>query len=380
MKVMKEAANYIINNREELVSIWEKKARREIISAEDSASPLLRNHLSELLEDLSKSLEQVAVSDDPRKASEKYFIKSRSQRHGESRSDSSDSYKVDEVLEEYVLFRHVITDQLFEKGLQSHYCTEAINRMFELASLRAVKAFMDKNEKSRQKLLSTLIHDIRSPLSVAISALGILESFLKPDKLAKEMYGMVDRSQKRSLDMITSSLDLFSNESRSKLVLNFEKVNLSEVLEVALGDLDQVYGRQLKVKKIEKGIEGIFAPKILVRVLENLISNAFKFGDLESPVCVSLTKKSELVELTVHNWGDPIPKINQESIFEMFRTTSISVDSVSEGWGLGLALIRLAANAHGGSIELVSNEEVGTEFKVLLKTDAQDIEEKEFTL
>lgn len=374
------ASIYIQQNREVLVTAWEKRARREIDAAENSKADLLRNHLIELLEDLSKSLEYASVSKEPRESSQKFFIKSRSDRHGESRSESRDSYEVDTVLEEYVIFRQVITDQLLEKDYLDIDCLEALNTMFELSSLNAVKVFKEKSEKSTQRIISTLVHDIRSPIGVAISALEMLENFLTPNELGKEMYGMVARSLDRSLDMVTISLDHFSVESRSKLTLKFEEVELSKALNTVLQDLDQVYGSRLIRENFERNINGVFAQKILVRILENLISNAFKFGDTDGSVTVSLINKDDEVHLSVHNLGEPIKNKNLDKIFEMFQSTSKSKKISAEGWGLGLSHVQLAAKAHGGSVSVSSSAISGTEFKIILKKNFQEVGEKQFKL
>lgn len=375
-----ESAKYISDNKESLVSIWEERARKEILAAEDTRTYLLRNHLSELLDDLSKSLEHASVSKEPRKASETFFIKSRSERHGESRTGKSTTYRVDEVLEEYVIFRQVITDQLIDQGLEDLYVVEALNRMFELAALQAVKSFVVKSERAKQKIIATIVHDIRSPIGVAKSALEVLENFITPSELGREMYGMIGRSLDRSLEMISSSLDNFSAESRSKITLSFERVDLNNIFNRALADLDQVYGNRLDIKMNDDKVEGVFAHGILVRILENLISNAFKFGNSESPVMVSLTNKENVVELSVHNWGKPIPAENLDKMFEMFETSSTSKELKDKGWGLGLSHIHLAVRAHKGSVKVTSTAKEGTEFIILLKKESREVGDKLYSL
>jgi hypothetical protein len=375
---MKHAANYIDENKEHLVNLWEDRAISEISSAQDSGKDLLRGHLAELLDDLVKSLNLASWSKDPRKASEENFIKSRSQQHVESRLQNNDSYHVDEVLEEYIIFRQVITDQLVEANLCEIDCVEAVNRMFELASLEAVKKFMAELQVCKQRVLSTLVHDIRSPLSVAISAHEVLGDFLAPGDLGEQMYSMVGRSLDRSLEMITTSLNYFSEDTRTKLVLDFKRINLSKTYKEVLSDLEQVYGSRIKIKKIDDNIEGVFAEQILIRILENLISNALKFGDPERPVTISLINDESEACLLVHNWGNPIPKKNQERIYEMFQTNLGSKKISSKGWGLGLTHVQITAKAHGGFVNLISTEELGTEFKLVLRKSYQEVGEKEF--
>jgi len=374
------AADFISNNKDHLICMWEERARWEILSVEDESEVLLKNHLVELLDDLVKSLRHVSISRQPRKASEEFFIKSRSEQHVAARYQSNDKYDVGEVMAEYIILRQVITDELSRAELCELEGVEAINRMFELASLEAVKSLMMTIHKCKQKIISTLVHDIRSPLSVAVSAHEVLYEFLSPGDLGKQMYSMVERSLDRALEMITSSLNQFSTNSRSRLVLDFKRINLSEVFRDTLKDLDQVYGSRLQIKRVDSNIYGVFADKILVRILENLISNAFKFGDSENPVSVSLLDCESEVSLRVHNLGRTIPKENQDKIFEMFQSNLGGIKKNIQGWGLGLSHVQIAAKAHGGRVKLVSNEELGTEFEIILNKDFQSEGEKEFSL
>lgn len=375
-----QAVEYIRNNKETLISVWEERAREEISAAKESRSLFLRDHLVDLLEDLAKSLEHATIWEEPRCASEEFFTKSRSEQYGENRSLGPSTYRVHELLEEYVILRQVITDRLATEGLGDLDTLEALNRMFELASLWAVKAFTDKSEESNQKIISTLVHDIRSPIGVALSALEVLEDYLVDEEIGVKMYGMIKRSLERSLDMITTSLDNFSVTSRFKLTLNFEKVNLSVVFKDTLIDLKQVYGEKLVLGKFDEGIEGVFAQSLLIRVLENLVSNAFKFGTPLSDVKVSLIDMNDQVELSIHNWGNPIPKERLEEIFESYQTTSRQIQRRPSGWGLGLSHVGLAAKAHEGKVQVLSSQEYGTEFKVSLKKNSHDQGRRQFSL
>ncbi len=374
------AIEYIKRNRENLIFEWESRAKNEILAARDTGNLLLSDHLGELLDDLVLALEHVRLTQNPREFSTESFLKSRSQLHGESRSIEGGNYHVDELLEEYFILRQLLTDKLISEDLGNFIVIEAINTMLEATSLWAVKSFTEKTEEINQKIISTLVHDIRSPVGVAISALEILKDYIVDDEMGLKMYTMIDRSLERSLTMISSTLDSFSTQYRSKLTLHFEKFNLSTVVTSVLTDLQQVYGNNLVKGIIDSNCVGIFAQGLLERVLENLISNAFKFGFPLSEVTVSLNEHEDSVELLVHNWGNPISKKRLAEIFESYQTTSEKVNDVSSGWGLGLSHIKLAASAHGGQVVVTSSKENGTEFKLMLKKYSHDVGKEHFRL
>jgi signal transduction histidine kinase len=73
--------------------------------------------------------------------------------------------------------------------------------------------------------------------------------------------------------------------------------------------------------------------------------------------------------LSVHNWGTPIPVPEQGILFDQYRRTQSAHASPVKGWGLGLALVKALADAHGGSVRVESDIERGTIFTVLLPLD-----------
>jgi signal transduction histidine kinase len=108
------------------------------------------------------------------------------------------------------------------------------------------------------------------------------------------------------------------------------------------------------------------------RILENLCNNAIKYGDTTSRVTVSLRQEGDEAELAVHNWGNPIPASEQESLFQYFTRTKSAEASGKRGWGIGLTLVKGVAEAHGGSVQVESSQEKGTTFRVRLPRHAKE--------
>jgi signal transduction histidine kinase len=100
-------------------------------------------------------------------------------------------------------------------------------------------------------------------------------------------------------------------------------------------------------------------------MISNLISNALQYSLKESDVVVRITREPAEVRLEVHNMGRPIPSGALSSIFEPFRRLG---DSQVHGvhLGLGLYVVQQVARAHGGRVEVRSDEEHGTRFLVFL--------------
>ena len=106
----------------------------------------------------------------------------------------------------------------------------------------------------------------------------------------------------------------------------------------------------------------------LKRVLENLVSNARKYGDPARPITVRVSQSDSQMLLAVHNEGNPIPEPELERLFQaLHRIEDVKV----KGWGLGLPYVRHVAESHGGSVVVDSAEQRGTTLTVSLPVDAR---------
>jgi signal transduction histidine kinase len=118
-------------------------------------------------------------------------------------------------------------------------------------------------------------------------------------------------------------------------------------------------------------VRGYFAPEPLRRAVENLASNAVKYGTSTRPITVTVRQTHERAFILVHNHGGYIPAHQQETLFQAFRRLRETEAGGKRGWGLGLAQVRGAAEAHGGSVAVESLPERGTSFTIDIPKDAR---------
>lgn len=125
-------------------------------------------------------------------------------------------------------------------------------------------------------------------------------------------------------------------------------------------------GQQVRVEGTN--IEGYWCRASMKRVLENLVSNAQKYGDSSKAITVSVRQIDSRMFLGVHNEGSPISDADMARLFTSFRR----IEDVSiKGWGLGLPYVQNVAESHGGSAIVDSSEERGTTFTLSLPIDAR---------
>jgi signal transduction histidine kinase len=103
------------------------------------------------------------------------------------------------------------------------------------------------------------------------------------------------------------------------------------------------------------------------QVLSNLIGNAIQYCDPSRPVTVTVSGKNPAtVDISVHNFGTPIPAEAQRTIFQSWMRGHVQDASVHAHLGLGLYVAKLIVNAHGGEIAVDSEEKRGTTFAIQL--------------
>ncbi len=98
------------------------------------------------------------------------------------------------------------------------------------------------------------------------------------------------------------------------------------------------------------------------RTLQNLVSNAVKYGTPNTPIVIRLEREGGHALLSVHNEGPEIAARDRELIFQPFQRTRATEHGGVQGWGLGLALVQAIAEAHGGRVALESTEGMGATF------------------
>jgi signal transduction histidine kinase len=171
----------------------------------------------------------------------------------------------------------------------------------------------------------------------------------------------------RADHMISDLLDANRLKAGEAVPLKLGDHCLNDIAQNSLDELRQIHGDRFRLSSNET-IRGRWCRSSLKRIIENLSSNAIKYGSDKSPISVQLqrvlTPFDDRVQITVRNEGNPIPREEQPGLFQPFHRTPTAQTGDQKGWGLGLALVKGLAQAHGGSVSLNYSDERGTEFCV----------------
>lgn len=229
---------------------------------------------------------------------------------------------------------------------------------------------LEAERELREKFVSLLTHDLRTPLTAIKMSAEMIQrqsgNVQASQSFADRIVSSVDRTDR----MISDLLDANRIRSGEKLPLAIENFDLSDLVKKTLTELTAVHGERF-VLSAPAPINGYWDPKGIRRILENLCSNAVKYGSPNYPIAVSLSQGAETVIIEVQNRGEVISSEDQKYLFQQFHRGRKAASGKKKGWGIGLTLVLGVAEAHGGTVTVESEIETGTIFTVTLPMDSR---------
>lgn len=223
-------------------------------------------------------------------------------------------------------------------------------------------------ENLKKDFVNLLSHDLRTPLTsiqafLEMLSMGMYDESL-PEMRTKAKYSEVDVA--RLISMINSLLDLEKMEAGHIEIVTAE-TDVDDVLNRAISSVDAL-AQISKIKLIKRSCDCLINAddQALVRILVNLISNAIKFSPAGESVIVSANELDDRVEFQVTDSGRGISAENLEKVFDRFKQVELADARVKGGSGLGLAVCKALVEAHGGTIDVVSEEGKGSTFRFFI--------------
>lgn len=225
-------------------------------------------------------------------------------------------------------------------------------------------------EEVREEQLAMVFHDLRSPLGNVISSLEMLAAALPQDESCADLNMLVDialRSSRRITHLLSLLLDIRRLEANQPLEL--EPVTLQHLVQEAVDQVrSMAQSRHIDLRVcLPPGLPELNVDHDLIqRVIYNLLDNAIKHTRAYTNVIISAEAPpgADKVTVTVADNGPGIPPEYQATIFDKYER--IKREGAPKGMGLGLALCRMAVEAHGGHIWLENTPGGGATFRFTL--------------
>lgn len=221
-------------------------------------------------------------------------------------------------------------------------------------------------EVLRERLLGVVGHDLRSPLnSITMSAALMLKRGTLQDSDGKAV-ARIARSADRMSEIISQLLDFTRARLGGGIPIDPKLIDLADVCGDVIAECETAHPDRALRFDADIDTTGVWDRNRVAQVVANLIGNAIQHGKPDGPIDVRLRDEGEVVCLSVHNDGPPIPPDLLPAIFDPFRGRTAHQARRGEGLGLGLFIVREMIRAHSGEIDVQSTEADGTTFLVKL--------------
>lgn len=271
---------------------------------------------------------------------------------------------------------------------------ETVNRRTILleAAIEQLKLEVEERERTTQELLETkdslskaltnekelvdmknrfinmISHEYRTPLTVIMSSLSLLEKYSVPNNPARfdSHTQKIRIAIKRMLEMLNDILTLGRVEDR-RFVLNKEDVKVMVVFEELINELNVIFEDKhtIEINCIDENLFVNTDLNAFTHIFRNLLSNAYKYTIESSTIMVNVLKlDAGKVMFEVIDNGIGIPEDFKDKMFEPFNRSSNATNI--QGTGLGLSIVKKYVEELGGSIDYQSFEGKGTKFTVVL--------------
>jgi two-component system sensor histidine kinase KdpD len=208
-----------------------------------------------------------------------------------------------------------------------------------------------ETERLRTALLSSVSHDLRTPLASIIgSATSLLSYGAEYDESAQTELLQTIREEAERLDRYVGNLLSMTRLESGALELRSDWADASDLVASALAQLAPRLSRHEVVVESEPGVPLVKVDFVLMeQVLVNLLDNAAKYAPPSTTIAVSIVSAEGVVQIAVADEGNGMPAEDLERVFDKFYRTGRG-DSQAESTGLGLSICRGIVEAHGGRV------------------------------
>lgn len=243
----------------------------------------------------------------------------------------------------------------------------SILERIELTKMMSESRMREEREKLRAMLLSSVSHDLKTPLASIIGALSVYKRMRKSDRLnqavADELTETALDEAQRLDSFISNILDMTRIESGD---IEFDKswVPAHEPIAAINKRLRQrLRFHTLEVNEPENPYEVEMDQMMTEQVLQNLIDNAAKYSPVNTVIEVSYGPEENGFSYHIRDQGHGIPEDKFEAIFDKYERLRLS-DSQIAGTGLGLAICKASMEKQKGRIKVRNNIDSGAEFTI----------------
>ena len=285
-----------------------------------------------------------------------------------------------------------IRNKKFDKWIQSKFAPvfdekgNIIKKIGIISDITKTKEIEERLESLRIDFFANLSHEIRTPITLILSCIQILNIKIanmeeKDKKYLNKYISIIKQNSYRLLKLVNNLIDTtkinsgnFDYNPRNADIISFiENICMSVSEFVKMNDMDIIFDTDEEEKIIAFDLDN------MERIILNLLSNAIKYSNNNGIIKVTIKCRDD-IKISVKDNGIGIPKDKQNRVFERFGQVKNKMKTESEGSGIGLFLVKHLVELNGGKIDLNSELGKGSEFIITLPNKTVKQEEGELIL
>ncbi|MFZ1025607.1 MAG: hybrid sensor histidine kinase/response regulator [Limnoraphis robusta] len=218
----------------------------------------------------------------------------------------------------------------------------------------------------KRRIITTISHEYRTPLSVILSSAELLEHYCDSENEKQQKHIKRIQQMVQHLSSLVNDVALINEFEQEQVILKPITLNLIEFGKILISEIKLVRKVKQKINFSYQGNEFLakWDERILRQMLSHLLSNAIKFSPADSEIDLKLIQQQDTIQFQVQDRGIGILAENQDKIFDPFyRGDNIGT---IQGEGVGLAIVKKCVNLYGGQILLKTELNKGTIFIITL--------------
>jgi signal transduction histidine kinase/DNA-binding response OmpR family regulator/Tfp pilus assembly protein PilF len=274
------------------------------------------------------------------------------------------------------------------------FLAAALYRNFRIK--KKTNQLLSEIDELKSRMFSNISHEFRTPLTLILGPLDEMIEEGESKKTSPKTLKMMQRNASRLLTLVNQMLDL-SKMDAGKLKLELVENDIIQALRVmvlSFSSLAEQKHIKFEYEMPDQPCTTWFDPDKLEKIINNLLSNAFKFTPENGIVKVVArlitdnkitplppsSHENPVLELTVEDTGKGIPKEHLDKVFDRFHQVEGTSEIEQIGTGIGLALTKELLNLMHGKVTVESTSGKGSVFKIILPLGKNHLKEKEYTL
>ena len=228
---------------------------------------------------------------------------------------------------------------------------------YDVSSRVHADELLREEHRRKDEFLAMLAHELRNPLAPIRNVSEMLIQTAQQDSKLQSIGELLTRQVTQLTRLQDDLLDI-SRISHNRITLQFEVINVSNILNLAIESLHSAIAAKQHSISFTDSNQPIFVSGDMTRLMQcvsNIISNAIKYTPNCGKINIQLSTTADMVNITVADNGCGISPEMQDKVFELFVQSQQTLDRSQGGLGIGLNIVQRLVQMHGGTVKVHSN-------------------------